>query len=214
MKLYDVSMSIHEAMAVYKNREANKPKLTVDRDFTKGAWETRLTMNMHTGTHVDAPFHFLPDGEKIDTMPLDKVIRPCRLLDFTDVPDAVTDTHLKAHDIKAGDFIILKTRNSTVSGFDPAFVYLDGSGAKYLINKGVVGVGIDALSVERGQPDHVTHRTLLKEKVVIIEGLRLADVPAGEYLLLAAPLNIIGAEAAPARVVLVEGLGPVANGGE
>lgn len=206
MELYDVSMPIHDKMAVYKNRAENRPKLTVDRDFTKGAWETRLSINMHTGTHVDAPFHFLPEGSKIDSLPLEKVIRPCRVLDLTDVADAITDTHLEAHQIESGDFILLKTRNSLVSGFDPAYVFLDSDGAKYLIHKQVQGVGIDALSIERGQADHATHRLLLKEKMVIVEGLRLAEVPQGAYLLIAAPLMVVGAEAAPARVVLARGL--------
>ena len=205
VELYDVSMPIHEHMPVYKNRTENRPKLTVDRDFTKGAWETRLSLNMHTGTHVDAPFHFLPEGGKIDTLPIEEVVRPCRVLDLTAVPGRITSTDLEGEGIEPGDFIVLKTRNSLASGFDPAYVFLDSEGAKYLVQKKVRGVGIDALSVERGQPDHATHRLLLKEQIVIIEGLRLAQVPAGRYLLIAAPLAVVGAEAAPARVILAKG---------
>lgn len=205
MKFYDVSMPIHEGMSVYKNRDQNRPQLTVVRDFSKGAFETSLTLYMHTGTHVDAPFHFIPEGEQIDTLALEDVIRPCRVLDMTSVEDKITSADLRDKDIQAGAFILLKTRNSFSEGFDPTYVFLDTTGAQYLLERGVRGVGIDAFSIERDQPGHPTHRLLLGGKVVIIEGLRLAEVPEGDYLMFAAPLAIVGAEAAPSRVVLVRG---------
>ena len=84
-------------------------------------------------------------------------------------------------------------------------MFLGTDGSKYLVERGVKGVGIDALSVERDQPGHTTHHLLLGANILILEGLRLADVPEGTYMLLAAPLVVVGAEAAPVRVVLVEG---------
>ena len=204
-KLYDVSMPIHAAMPVYKNREENRPRLEVIRDFSKGAWETQLHLYMHSGTHMDAPYHFVPTGEKIDAVTLDEVIRPCRVLDFTHVAAEITPSDLKAKDVQAGDFILLKTGNSLADRFVPDFVYLGAEGAKYLVERGVKGVGIDALSIERDQPGHATHHLLLGAGIIIIEGLRLADVQEGTYLLLAAPLAVSDAEAAPVRVVLVEG---------
>ncbi len=205
LEVYDISMPIHTEMPVYKERDENRPQLAVIRDFAQGARETSLTLYMHTGTHVDAPFHFIPEGDKIDTLPLEEVIRRCRVLDMTDVSDKITPAELEGKGLKAGEFILLKTRNSFSDRFGPEYVFLDTTGAEYLVKQGVQGIGIDALSIERAQPGHPTHRVLLKERIVIIEGLRLAEVPEGDYLLIAAPLKIVGAEAAPARVILVKG---------
>ena len=205
VEFYDVSMPIHADMPVYKERDENRPKLTVVRDFAQGARETSLTLYMHTGTHVDAPSHFIPGGDTIDVLPLEEVIRPCRVLDMTGVSGKITPRELKGRDIGAGEFILFKTRNSFSERFDPDYVFLDTAGAEHLVELGVRGVGIDALSIERAQPKHPTHQVLLREKIVIIEGLRLAEVPEGDYLLIAAPLAIVDAEAAPARVILVKG---------
>ncbi|NLY52206.1 MAG: cyclase family protein [Firmicutes bacterium] len=204
-KFYDVSMPIHAGMPVYKNRAENRPRLDVIRDFSQGAFETRLNLYMHSGTHMDAPYHFVFNGEKIDAVTLDEVIRPCRVLDLTHVSGEITPGDLEVKGIHAGEFILLKTRNSFQDGFVPDFVFLGADGAKYLVERGVKGVGIDALSVERDQPGHTTHHLLLGANILILEGLRLADVPEGTYMLLAAPLVVVGAEAAPVRVVLVEG---------
>ena len=159
---------------------------------------------MHTGTHVDAPFHFLPGGEKIHTVPIENMVRPCRVLDFTHVADRITSSELEGQSIEPGDFILFKTRNSLVNGFDPNYVFLDVDGAEHLVERKIRGVGIDALSIGRGQPNPEIHRLLLKERIVIIEGLRLAEVPKGKYLLIAAPLAVVDAEAAPARVILAQ----------
>ena len=159
---------------------------------------------MHTGTHVDAPLHFVPEGKTIDQIPLDRLLRSCRVLDLTSVRGGIEVQDLQQWSIKGGEFIILKTRNSlqTRREFDPEFVYVTGEAAEYLVNVGIDGVGIDALGIERSQPDHRTHRLLLSHGILIIEGLQLAEVPPGEYMMSALPLAVPGAEAAPARVVL------------
>ena len=204
MKLYDVSMPIEESMVVYKNNPNKRPQLTITRDFDQGARETRLSLDMHTGTHVDAPLHFVPEGKTIDQIPLDRLLRSCRVLDLTSVRGGIEVQDLQPWSIKGGEFIILKTRNSlqTRREFDPEFVYVTGEAAEYLVNVGIDGVGIDALGIERSQPDHRTHRLLLSHGILIIEGLQLAEVPPGEYMMSALPLAVPGAEAAPARVVL------------
>lgn len=204
-KLYDVSMPIHTAMPVYKDREENRPRLEVIRDFTQGAFETRLHLYMHTGTHMDAPYHFVSDGGKIDAVPLEGVIRSCRVVDLTHVEGEITPQALEAKGIQPDEFILLKTKNSFQDGWVPDFVFVGADGARYLVERKVKGVGIDALSIERDQPGHPTHHLLLRAGIVIIEGLRLADVGEGTYVLIAAPLPVVGAEAAPLRVVLLEG---------
>jgi len=205
MKIWDISMNIKPWMTVYKNRDENRPVFTVARDHTGGsAYETRVTLHLHTGTHVDAPLHILEDGSTIEKMELDRLLTRCRVLDLGNVEDRITRQDLEGMRIEANDFLLLKTRNSQTDTFDYGFVYLDESGAQYLRDKKVKGVGIDSLGIERDQPGHPTHRILMNAGIIILEGLRLAHVSAGEYTLIALPLKLDGLEASPVRAVLIQ----------
>ena len=204
MKIFDISMSISPEMPVYKGKAAKRPILKIQSDFTSGTvYETKLEINMHTGTHLDRPLHMLPGGSTVDTLDLQKVVTPCRLLDFTNVENAINGEHLQAKNIEKADFLLLKTRNSYENILEGEFIYLHKTGAEYLRNKKIKGVGIDSLGVERNQPGHETHKTLFEADIIILEGLRLKDIEEGEYLLVAAPLNVAGAEAAPVRALLI-----------
>ncbi len=205
MKIYDISMEIYDDMMVYKNKPEKKPKIEVVQDFVSGdSYESIITMGMHTGTHIDAPLHMIKDGETTESIPLESCIRKCKVIDFTDISDKITREVLQQKEIYEGDFILFKTKNSFSPEFDFEFVYLEKSGAEYLDEIGVLGVGIDALGIERAQAGHETHKILLSKGIVIIEGLQLKDVPEGEYTLYALPLKIRNVEAAPVRAVLVE----------
>jgi arylformamidase len=204
MKIYDISMTICPDMPVYKKKAAKKPILTVDSDFTSGTvYESRLAMNLHTGTHLDASLHIFPDGAAIDRLALDRVVTQCKVFDFSEVTEKISAEHFEGKDIREGDFILLKTGNSYRDILEEEFIYLDKQGAEYLFDKKIGGIGIDALGIERSQPEHATHKILLGAEIVILEGLRLAEVPEGEYLLVAAPLRIANVEAAPARALLL-----------
>ncbi|WP_027365490.1 cyclase family protein [Desulfotruncus alcoholivorax] len=204
MKVIDISMSIHQAMPVYKNKPEKKPVLKFVQDFTiSNSCESELIIGMHTGTHVDAPLHMLPGGNTVDRISLAKVVTECRVLDFTGLQDKITANNLATREIQPGAFILLKTKNSYKQNFDFNFVFLEQSGAIYLKEAGVSGVGIDALGIERDQPGHPTHKTLFEAGIIIIEGLRLAGVEEGNYFLCAAPLKVVGAESAPARAFLI-----------
>ncbi len=203
MKLYDISLPIAASMPVYKGLEVKRPILSTDMDFNKGkAYESRLEMNLHTGTHIDRPLHMIPGGDTMNTLPLSQVVTPCRVLDLTEAKDKVTKEELLKKDIPMGSFLLLKTRNSYENLLEKDFIYLDRTGAEYLQERKVIGVGIDSLGIERSQPDHETHIRLLGSGAVILEGLQLKDIEEGEYLLSAAPLNIEGVEAAPVRAYL------------
>jgi len=207
MKIWDISMTIHPGMPVYKNRDENRPEFAVARDHSGGsAYETRVTLNLHTGTHLDAPLHILENGSTIDKMELDRLITRCRVLDLSHVEERITAQDLVDQTVEAGDFVLMKTRNSQSETFEFDFVYLEESGARYLKDKKVKGVGIDALGIERGQPGHKTHRILMEAGIIILEGLRLAHVDAGEYTLIALPLKLQGLEASLVRAVLVRPL--------
>lgn len=204
MSFFDISMTIEKSMPVYKNLEENKPKIRTARDFSQdGAYESELFMNLHTGTHIDMPLHMIKGGDTSDKLDLPRLITDCRVLDLTHVTGSVTANNLQEKNINTGEFILLKTKNSYSDVFEPGYVFLDASGAAYLKDLHTAGVGIDALGIERAQPGHETHRILLGNGIIIIEGLRLADVPEGIYRMLALPLKISHVEALPARVVLL-----------
>lgn len=207
MKIYDISMEIFHEMPVYKGRAEKRPAIRRDSDFKSGsAYETRLEMNLHTGTHLDAPLHIIEGGENLDSLSLEKVITKCRVIDLTNAIEKISKINLEAKEIQTGDFILLKTKNSTENILEKDFIYLDETGAEYLRDKKIKGVGIDSLGIERAQPGHETHKILFNAGIVIIEGLKLDRVVEGEYLLFAAPLKIKGVEASPVRAVLMADL--------
>lgn len=204
-EIYDISMPITRFMPVYKGKEQKKPVFDLDSDFSSGtSFETRLEMNLHTGTHLDAPLHMIPGGNTVGKIDLSKVVTVCKVLDLTDVKDKITENDLKKFSISKGDFLLFKTRNSFEDILENEFVYLDKIGAKYLSDLNIRGVGIDALGIERNQPGHETHISLLSSDIIILEGLRLKDIKEGEYLLCAAPILIPQAEAAPVRAYLIK----------
>lgn len=206
MRLYDVSMPIHEDMPVYNNNADKKPQMTIERDFKdgKGVRETRLSINLHTGTHMDAPLHMIYGGSTTIEFKPEDIILKAKVVDLSHVEDSITDEELKHIDINSGDFLLFKTRNSFREGFDTNFVFVEKSAAKYLAEKKVKGIGIDALGIERSQAGHPSHVTLMQNGCLILEGLRLKEVPPREYVLLAAPVKIPNVEASPVRALLIE----------
>ncbi|GIP40866.1 cyclase [Paenibacillus sp. J31TS4] len=203
-KLYDISMTIQPGMQVYKNKEEKKPEIRTVQSHAEGKpHESRLSLDTHTGTHLDAPLHMIADGATIETIPLESLVGTCRVLDLTHVEDSIGRADLERHGVQPGEWLLFKTRNSLSEEFDFEFVYLNQEGAAYLSEIGVRGVGTDGLGIERAQPGHVTHKTLMNAGALVVEGLRLRDVPAGTYFLVVAPLKLTGIDAAPARAFLI-----------
>lgn len=206
MTIIDISWPINPAMTGYKDR--NTVYFETTKNFPQdNVRDSTIRLNCHTGTHVDAPSHFLIDGKTIDEMSLNAVMGRAKVFDMSEAVDSIKDSDLEAHSIQQDDIVLLKTINSLHSAtdkFDPHFIFLDITGATWLVRKKVKAVGIDYLGIERGDPEHRTHRTLMENDITIIEGLRLASVEPGEYTLCCLPLNIIGLEAAPARAVLIK----------
>jgi arylformamidase len=203
----DISWPINKATTGYKDRAIID--FTEIKNFDRdGVRETTMQISSHSGTHVDAPSHFLRDGKTIDELHLDRFIGTCKVIDLTVIAERITRDALMDHDhmINEGDIILLKTTNSDIAPtnkFSPHFIYLEVSGAQYLIDKKIKTVGIDYLGIEHSQPGHPTHETLMHADIGIIEGLRLGHVKAGEYVCVCLPLYTIGLEAAPARAVLL-----------
>ena len=206
--MFDISMTIRKDMLVYKGKDEIRPRLTTVRDFSQGdAHESELQMNVHTGTHVDAPLHMLEDGENANLFFAENPFYKSKLLDLTEVDEKITAADLKEYDIEKNSFIILKTKNSKPGFLEKTpekFVYLAESGAEYLIDKNIKGVGIDTNGIERSQSEHPTHKKLLAEKIIILEGLRLNQVPAGSYIMLLSLLKIADSDGLPGRAYLFE----------
>lgn len=204
MKMYDITGEIFEGMAVYKDKPEKQPKIN---QLTNGyVTETRMEMDVHTGTHIDAPLHMTVDGETFESISLDKLVGKCKVLDLTASENGILKAELEEFKLEKDDFVLFKTKNSFDDHFNFDFIFLAEDGAEYLSEIGVRGVGIDALGIERSQEGHPTHKTLFAHDIIIIEGLRLKEVEQGEYFMVAAPLKLVGTDASPARVMLFEGL--------
>ena len=204
MKIYDLSPEINKEMVVYKDKVQNKPDTKVIRAIKKGdiANESVFVLYAHTGSHVDAPYHFLSKGITIEKLNLNKFMGKSIVLDFTKVKNAITKNHFKNLKIQKNEIVLLKTKNNPDKTYNYGFTYLEKSGAEYLVSKKVKAVGLDSLSVERNQPNYDTHKTLLKNNIPIFEGLDLSKVKQGRYFFYGFPLKI-KADGSPIRAVLI-----------
>ncbi len=167
---------------------------------------SRLSMGSHTGTHLDAPSHFLKNGATLDRIPWEALIGPARVIGIRH-PERVTVAELHRSRIRRGERILFKTRNSVRcwkgNSFRPDFVHLDAEAARFLVQRGVRTVGMDYLSVGGYKKDgRDVHRILLGAGIWIIEGLNLSSAAPGRYELVCLPLRIAGGEGAPARALL------------
>lgn len=179
-------------------------------ELAKGASSnlSRLSFGSHTGTHVDAPRHFIEDGSTVDRLPLNALIGPAHLIAFGDDVTSVTEELLQRKPLQGVERLLIRTRNSsfiTDREFHPDYTYLAPDGAEYLSSLGVKLVGVDYFSVEQFHSGHHrTHRTLLENGIVIVEGLNFSDIVQGAYTLCCLPLRLEGLDGAPARAVLMQ----------
>jgi arylformamidase len=203
VRVHDISLPIRPGMIVY----AGNPGVELERvdSILDGAHAnvSRLELGVHTGTHVDAPLHFLEGAPGSESLALEPLIGPAAVVDATSAAGDLDAETLERLDIPAGaERVLLKTTNGRLwdaRTFSRDFIRLTGSGARYLIGKGVRVVGIDFLSIG----DEEAHRELLGARVVPLEGLDLREVEAGEYELVCLPLRLEGSDGAPARAVLL-----------
>ncbi|MCB1919325.1 MAG: cyclase family protein [Candidatus Competibacteraceae bacterium] len=184
-------------------------ELTRRRDMAQGdpVNDSVLTCGVHTGTHVDAPLHFLADGADVTDLSLEALIGPARVAALPDVEV------IAAHDLEALNLppdtqrLLLRTHNSEGwqrgdHAFRPDFIALTTDAAHWVVARGIQLIGIDYLSIQRFRDNPETHIALLQAGVVIVEGLNLAGIEPGDYELICLPLKLAGAEGAPARAVL------------
>lgn len=178
------------------------------RDIEKGdrCNVSLLSLGSHTGTHMDAPLHFIRDGQSLDQMPPEATLGRARVIQITD-RESIKPAELARHSPRPGERILFKTRNSTRSwksdDFDEDFVYISKEAAAILAARKVRTVGVDYLSVGGFKKDGLeTHLALLGAGIWIIEGLNLSRIKPGVYELACLPLKIAGSDGAPARAFL------------
>ena len=209
MRLYDISLTVTPGLPVWPG----DPKFSIERmsDMRTGAAATvsRVAMGVHTGTHIDAPAHFIRDGAGIDALPLDALVGPARVVLLRPRGDAIGAGELVDAKIPRGTRrLLLRTPNSARwrerrPRFHRDFLALAPEAAAWIVARGIRLVGIDALSIAPFRNGAETHRILLSAGVVVVEGLDLGAVPAGRYTLAALPVKLGGADGAPARAVLM-----------
>jgi arylformamidase len=178
----------------------------LDQEKGDTATVSRMALGVHTGTHMDAPLHFIRGSITIDEMPLDATVGQARVIPILD-KKAIQPEELLPYRISAGERILFKTANSehawNSDEFEENFVFISEAAALYLAKCAVRCVGVDYLSVGGYREDGPeTHLALLEAGIWIIEGLNLSGVEPGDYELVCLPLKLIGAEGAPARAIL------------
>jgi arylformamidase len=205
----DISIPLRNDMPRWPDNPSVEITRTMDINCGDEATVSTISIGSHTGTHMDAPLHFIKSGKAIDEMPLSAVIGPARVIEIHD-PETITVEEVRPHSIRSGERVLFKTRNSarqwSEREFMEDFVYLSTEAARWLAQQRVQTVGVDYLSVggyEKNGPE--VHQVLLSENIWIIEGLDLSAVAPGQYDLICLPLKIARGDGAPARAVLRQG---------
>ena len=204
MKYYDISLNLSAETV----RWATSPpfELRERRRMARGDHNnsSALSMSVHSGTHVDAPFHFVPDGATIDSLPLELFTGPA-LVCAVDAERYITKDHVAAIDSEDESRILFKTRNSRLlhqPAYDPDFVAFSVEAAQALVARGVKLVGLDYLSVAHADEQIPVHRAFLDHGVALLEGIDLSEVEPGRYELTCFPIRLRGLDGAPCRAVL------------
>lgn len=210
-RVIDVSLPIGPDLVVWPG----DPEVEVTRRVSIAAGDaanvSEIRMGTHTGTHVDPPLHFIEGGKGIDAVPVTTLVGPAVVADLRDWSKPIGPEELDRLDLPAGtERLLLRTANSELwrhlpIDFPDEYAHLTLEAARWIVERGILLVGVDFLSVERkGAEGHPVHVELLSNDVVIVEGLDLGDVEPGRYTLAALPLRITGGDGGPARVVLIE----------
>lgn len=204
-KPIDVSLLIHENMIFWPT----DPKFVLERtlDISKGnnANLSKISIGLHTGTHIDAPYHFLEKGKTLEEIDISKFYGVAKVFEIKSETKILL-RDIKDLEIEKDDIILFKTKNSRFLRekiFHEDYIGLSLEGAEYLVNKEIKSVGIDYLSIgPKGEEGRKVHKTLLSKEIGIIEGLDLYNVSSGKYFFIALPLKIKGGEGSPVRAIL------------
>jgi arylformamidase len=210
LKIVDISVSISAGLPVWPG----DPQIEIERyrliSDGNNSNDSRIACSVHSGTHVDAPAHFIENGASVEQLPLEILMGPVTVVELVEA-EIITPELLEAQALAPQTRrLLIKTKNSALWAdpghqFNPDFVALNSESARWIVNKGIDLVGIDYLSIQMFKDAEApTHRTLLEAGIVIVEGLDLRKVAPGDYQLFCLPIKLAGCEGAPARAVLIE----------
>lgn len=209
MRIYDISLTLSPDLPTWPGDPAVVIGRVAKIEEGANANVSRMNMGVHTGTHVDAPFHFMTGGKTVEHLPLDLLTGPVYVLNLPAGADIMTASVLRQSSIPPDTLrLLIKTRNSQYwasgdSSFQTGFVGISADGAEFLVNLGIKLIGVDYLSVAPYKQSRPTHEILLKAGVVIVEGLNLSEIIEGHYTLYCLPLKLAGCDGAPARAILL-----------
>lgn len=209
MKIYDISLPISPDMPVWPSDPPVVLELVSSMDAGAHDNISRLACSVHTGTHVDAPHHFLNDHRTVETLSLDVLTGPAQVIQIPEHVGLITAEILEKAAIPSDTLrLLLKTRNSRLwerreKEFDKDFVGISVDGAEWLVRTGLKLVGIDYLSIAPYKQSIPTHQVLLKPGIVILEGVDLSAIAPGIYDLYCLPLKLAGSDGSPARAILI-----------
>ena len=207
MALHDISVTLHPKMPVWPGSPGIRTRRLMDMAEGAEANGSEVSLDVHTGTHIDAPLHFIADGKTTLSIPLQKTVGPCEVLYFPN-KSVITAEDLANSDIPlATKKLLFKTDNSQKwadpqHAFDENFCALSADAAQWVADRGIELVGIDYHSIQKFHDSMETHRILLRAEIVILETLNLSEITPGPYRLICLPLKVHGVEGISARAIL------------
>lgn len=202
----DVSVSLYTGMVHWPDNPPVHFERMKDMDKGDNCNVSVFSMGSHTGTHMDAPLHFVNGAQGIDKMPLEATIGPARVIEIKDT-ESIKPDDLRQYELQAGERVLFKTSNSTrcwgTNDFIQDFVYISTEAAQYFAELHLQTIGVDYLSVggykKNGTP---AHQAILNAGIWVIEGLNLSQVQPGRYEMICLPLKVLNGDGAPARAIL------------
>ena len=206
-KIYDISRNVTQDLVTWPGDMSVSVKRSSSFEAGDGVQVSRIEMGLHTGTHIDAPRHYVQGAKELHDVDIMRFIGDAKVFEL-DAEGLISAQDISGLNIEEDDIVLFKTRNSDISDTHPFvedYIALSLDAAEYLTGKKIKSVGIDYLSIEafcsKGNP---VHKHLLGNEIGIIEGLCLKEVPEGKYFLSCLPLKIYGVEASPVRAVLIK----------
>jgi arylformamidase len=218
--LIDITIPLRDGMVRWPSDYIPRVERVMDQDKGDEVTLTTLKVTSHAGTHIDAPLHFVSKGGTIDEMPLETMIGPARVIEIKD-PESIKLDELRPYDVQRGERILFKTQNSSklykTDKFSKEYVYVSYEAAEYLVDRGIVLVALDYLSISKYETEadwdslteyltnsnvHRVHRIFLENGIYILETVNLSGVEPGEYELICLPIKLESGEAGLARAIL------------
>jgi arylformamidase len=209
MKIFDISIPLNEKTPVWPGDANIKLITTASRTQGTDFHVSKFSIGAHNGTHIDAPYHFWEDGNKLQDINISHFVTKTLVIEYSG-SDHISEEFLKKIDLKGIKSILLKTSNSkwinkSDEPFHKDFIAIDSTAANWCVKNEIKLIGIDYFSIEQYDTDnHEVHKILLRNNVIILEAINLSDVPQGDYQLFCPPLKIAAPDGAPVRAILVK----------